>query len=198
MLQYYDEVYARHGRLTPAQGSIWIATADALRQLGRYDEAIRIVNTYGERCVELRRIAPGVDCDARALGMRALAELDADRKDAARETMRALRDRYPDLGRAGRDGRDGRIRQANVRLLIASGGAAEAAEAVELMRQDYGNWLSVQPDSVYAAESLYWFGRAYQAAGDKRGDWMVKQARERLAKSPVATHRRLAEGRAVP
>jgi TolA-binding protein len=61
------------------------------------------------------------------------------------------------------------------------------------MRQDYGMWLSVQPSSVYAAESLYWFGRAYLAAGDKRGDWMVRQARDQLAKSPVATHRRLAE-----
>jgi hypothetical protein len=50
----------------------------------------------------------------------------------------------------------------------------------------------VQPDSVYAAESLYWFGRAYQSVGNKRGDWMVAQARSKLATSPVATHRRLA------
>jgi hypothetical protein len=118
--------------------------------------------------------------------------------EAAQDTMRTLRERYPDSGRAGRDGRDGRLREANVRLLIASGGAAEAAEAVELMREAYGMWLSVQPDSVYAAESLYWFGRAYRAAGDRRGDWMVKQAREQLAKSPVSTHRRLAAGHAVP
>ncbi|NWG76356.1 MAG: hypothetical protein HXY24_17430, partial [Rubrivivax sp.] len=87
---------------------------------------------------------------------------------------------------------------ARVRLLIASGGAAEAAEALELMRQDYGVWLSLQPSSPYAAESLYWFGRAYQAAGDRRGDWMVRQAREALATSPVATHRRLAAGRTTP
>jgi tetratricopeptide (TPR) repeat protein len=198
MLQYYNEVYAKHGRLTPAQGSIWIATADALRQLGRYDEAIRVADTFGERCRELRRIAPGAECEPRALAMRALAELDAGRMEAAQDTMRTLRERYPDSGRAGRDGRDGRLREANVRLLIASGGAAEAAEAVELMREAYGMWLSVQPDSVYAAESLYWFGRAYRAAGDRRGDWMVKQAREQLAKSPVATHRRLAAGHSVP
>jgi tetratricopeptide (TPR) repeat protein len=198
MLQYYNEVYAKHGRLTPAQGSIWIATADALRQLGRYDEAIQVADTFGERCRELKRIAPGAECEPRALAMRALAELDAGRKEAALSTMQTLRQQYPDMGRAGRDGRDGRLREANVRLLIASGGAAEAAEAVELMREAYGMWLSVQPDSVYAAESLYWFGRAYQAAGDWRGDWMVKQAREQLAKSPVAIHRRLAAGHAVP
>ncbi len=193
MLAYYNQVYAKHGRLTPAQGSIWIATADALRQLERYDEAITVADIYGQRCRELVRIAPGADCETRALALRALVQLDAGRKDAAIETMKTLRERYPDIRRAGRDGRDGRLRQANVRLLIASGGRAEAAEAVELMRQDYGNWLTIQPSSIYAAESLYWFGRAYQAAGDRRGNWMVKQARERLAKSPVATHRRLAE-----
>jgi len=192
MIQYYNEVYARHGRLTPAQGGIWICTADALRQLGRYDEAIRVADTFGERCRELKRIAPGADCESRALSMRALAELDAGRKDAALGTMQTILDKHP---ASGRDGRDGRLRQARVRLLIASG---RGAEAVEAMRQDYGTWLSVQPDSVYAAESLYWFGRAYQAAGDRRGDWMVKQARERLAKSPVATHRRLAAGHATP
>ena len=198
MIAFYNDVYAKHGRLTPAQGSIWIATADALRQLGRYDDAIEVAGTFGERCRELTRIAPGANCEARALAIRALVQLDAGRKDAALDTMKTLLERYPDVGRAGRDGRDGRLRQVNVRLLIASGGAAEAAEAVELMRKDYGTWLSVQPDSVYAAESLYWFGRAYQAAGDRRGDWMVKQAREKLAKSPVATHRRLAAGHAVP
>ncbi len=192
MLRYYDEVYARHGRLTPAQGSIWICTADALRQLGRTDESIKIADTFGQRCRELKRIAPGVDCEGRALAMRALAQLDAGRKDAALQTMTTLLDQNP---ASGRDGRDGRLRQVRVRLLIAAG---RGAEAVELMRQDYGNWLSLQPGGVYAAESLYWFGRAYQAAGDRRGDWMVQQARERLAKSPVATHRRLAAGHATP
>jgi tetratricopeptide (TPR) repeat protein len=188
MIEYYNDVYAKHGRLTPAQGSIWICTADALRQLGRYEEAIRIANTYGQRCRELKRIAPGADCEGRAMAMRALIELDAGRKDAALTTMQTLLDQYP---ASDRDGRDGRLRQARVRLLIASG---RGSEAVELMRQDYGTWLSVQPGSVYAAESLYWFGRAYQAAGDRRGDWMVAQARKALAASPVAMHRRLAAG----
>ena len=63
-----------------------------------------------------------------------------------------------------------------------------------MLRQHYGTWLSMHPSSPYTAEALYWFGRAYQAAGDKRGDWMVPQAREALAKSPIASHRALALG----
>ena len=58
--------------------------------------------------------------------------------------------------------------------------------------QNYGGWLSMQPHSQYAAESLYWFGKAYLAVGDPRGRWMVAQAREALAKSPNQSHRRLA------
>jgi tetratricopeptide (TPR) repeat protein/tRNA A-37 threonylcarbamoyl transferase component Bud32 len=187
MIAYYNDVYAKHGRLTPAQGGIWICTADALRQLGRYDEAIGIADTFGQRCRELKRIAPapGAECESRARAMRALAQLDAGRKDAALQTMQGLLD-----GQQA-DQRDGRMTQARARLLIASG---RAAEAVEIMRGDYGHWLSQRPSSPYAAESLYWFGRAYQAAGDKRGDWMVAQARKGLAASPLATHRRLAAG----
>lgn len=183
MIAYYNDVYARYGRLTPAQGGIWICTADALRQLGRYDEAIGIADTFGQRCRELKRIATGSDCEARSLAMRALAELDAGRPDAARDTVRKMLEQYP------ASGRDGRLREVRVRLLIAAG---QGAEAVELMRQAYGMWLTVQPDSVYTAEALYWFGRAYQSVGDRRGDWMVAQARRKLATSPVATHRRLA------
>ncbi len=187
MIAFYNDVYAKHQRLTPAQGAIWICTADALRQLGRYDEAVQLADTFAQRCRELRSIVPKSNCEARSMSLRALVELDAGRKEAAETTLLRLVERYPE--HAG-EGGDGRFRQARVRLLIASG---RGAEAVELMRQDYGLWLSIQPSSVYAAESLYWFGRAYQAAGDRRGDWMVRQARERLARSPVATHRRLAE-----
>jgi tetratricopeptide (TPR) repeat protein len=187
ILQFYNEVYEKHRRLTPAQGSIWIATADALRQLGHYDEAIQVADTFGQRCRELKRIVTGPDCESRALAMRALVQLDAGRRDEAQATLKTLLENNP---AAARDPRDGRLTLVRVRLLIASGGAAEA---VELMRQAYGSWLSLQPSSIYAAEALYWFGRAYQAARDKRGDWMVRQARDQLAKSPVATHRRLAE-----
>ncbi len=49
------------------------------------------------------------------------------------------------------------------------------------------------PQSVWAAEAEYWFGQAYIANGEaKRGRWMVAEARQELAKSPVASHRALA------
>ena len=194
LIAYYNDVYAKVGRLTPAQGGIWICTADALRQLGRYDEAIRIADTFAERCIELLKIAPKATCAPRAYVMRALAQLDAGRIDDAQATVREhLADAWPELLSAMN--REGRAVKVYARLKIATG---RAAEAVEILRDDYGRWLSTQPSSPYAAEALYWLGRAYQAVGDKRGDWMVPQARRELAKSPVATHRRLAAGQAIP
>jgi serine/threonine protein kinase len=188
-LAYYNAAYARVGRLTPDQGNVWICVADALRQLGRYDEAIAIADTFAERCVALLRIAPRAKCAPRAYAMRALVQLDAGRVDDALATMRdRIGDDWPDR-------RESRVAITYGRLLLASG---RAPDAVGMLRDDYGRWLSLQPGSPYAAESLYWFGRAYQAAGDKRGRWMVEQARQQLAKSPVAPHRRLAAGHAVP
>jgi tetratricopeptide (TPR) repeat protein len=188
LLAYYNDVYAKLGRLTPAQGAIWICTADALRQLGRFDEAIRIANTFRERCLELIKIAPRANCAPRAATMRALVELDAGRVPDALATMGEQLDGPPDP-------KDARSPLAHGRLLLAAG---RAPEAVEILRNTYGGWLSKQPDSPYAAESLFWFGRAYLAVGDKRGGWMVAQARQKLAASPVASHRRLATGHAVP
>lgn len=188
LLDYYNDVYAKLGRLTPAQGGIWICTADALRQLGRFDEAIRIAETFRVRCVELLRIAPSSGCAPRAAAMRAMVELDAGRVADALATIGDQLDRPPAP-------RDPRLPIVLGRLLLA---ADRAPKAVEVLRDSYGGWLSMQPDSPYAAESLYWFGRAYQAVGDKRGGRMVAQARQRLATSPVATHRRLAAGHAVP
>jgi tetratricopeptide (TPR) repeat protein len=189
LLAHYNDVYARIGRLTPAQGAIWICVADALRQLGRFDEAIRIAEIFRERCVALKRIAPRAGCDSRAVAMRALAELDAGRIADAKATMREHLDGAP------MDPHDGRAINVYSRLLIASG---RTAEAIEALRASYGYWLSIQPGSPYAAETLYWFGRAYLAAGDPRGRWMIEQARHRLAASPAAHHRRLAAGHAVP
>ena len=77
----------------------------------------------------------------------------------------------------------GRARLANGR----------AREALEPLRQAYGFWLGHDPHSAWAAEAEYWFGRAWIANGEaKRGRWMVAQARQELAKSPVASHRALA------
>ena len=58
----------------------------------------------------------------------------------------------------------------------------------------YGAWLSSnQPRSVFAAEAEYWFGQAWIANGEvKRGRWMVAEARQTLAGSPLKSHRALA------
>ena len=189
LIAYYDKAYAKFGRLTPDQGGIWICTADAMRQLGRYDEAIAISDTFAERCIALRRIVPTSDCAVRAYAMRALAQLDAGRVADAIDTMKEH------LAGAPLPERDPRTTLTFSRVLLASGRSAEAAE---VLRENYGRWLSMQPGSPYAAEALYWFGRAYLAVGDKRGRWMVEQARQQLVKSPVAPHRRLAAGDAVP
>jgi len=188
LLDYYNDVYAKLGRLTPAQGAIWICTADALRQLGRFEEAIRIAETFRVRCVELLRIAPRSGCAPRAAAMRAMVELDAGRVADALATIGDQLNRPPDP-------LDPRLPVVLGRLLLVAG---RSPEAVGILRDSYGRWLSMQPDSPYAAESLYWFGRAYLGAGDGRGRWMVEQARQKLAASPVASHRRLAAGHAVP
>ena len=109
--------------------------------------------------------------------------LDAGRIDEARGLMEE-RHKIP------RGGLFDLLSFAHPRILIADG---RASEAIEPLRRTYGHWLSTRPDSPYTAEALYWFGQAYLASGDQRGRWMVAQARESLAKSPVATHRRLAE-----
>lgn len=49
LIARFNDDYARIGRLTPNQGTIWICASDALRQLGRYDEAIMIAETFAER-----------------------------------------------------------------------------------------------------------------------------------------------------
>lgn len=194
LIAHYDEVWVRIGRLTPAQGNIWICTADALRQLGRFDEAIRIADTYAERCIELKKIAPAANCEQRAYVMRALTQLDAGRVGDALATSRQhLTDAWPALLNA--EAREGRAVQLYARLMIAS---RRAAEAVEILRADHERWLKMQPGSPYAAESLYWLGRAHLAAGDPRGRSMTEQAQQRLAQSPVATHRKLAAGQAIP
>ena len=183
----FNADYARINRLTPNQGAIWICYSDALRQLGRYDEAVKAAHTFAERCRAILRFAPGARCEHRALSAKAVVQLDAGRLEEARATL----DERMKL--APKTEGDPRFPLAFARVMIASG---RGAEAIEVTRDNYGGWLSTQPASPYTAEALYWFGRAYQAAGDKRGDWMVPQARQALAKSPVSYHKALAAGMA--
>jgi TolA-binding protein len=78
---------------------------------------------------------------------------------------------------------------ARGRVLLAAG---QAAQAIDPLQRHQATWAALQPDSPYTAEALYWLGRAHQAAGDARGDSMVQKARGPLARSPVASHQRLA------
>jgi tetratricopeptide (TPR) repeat protein len=178
----FDTDFARMGRLTPGQGTFWLCLADAQRQQGRYDEAAATARVMLERCRATAAVMPGIRCDKWALEALATIYLDAGRTNEAREMMEQ-RKKIP------RGGLFDLLSFADPRLLIADG---RAAEAIEPLRRTYGHWLSTRPDSPYAAEALYWFGQAYRAAGDPRGRWMVAQARQALARSPVATHRRLA------
>jgi tetratricopeptide (TPR) repeat protein len=185
LIDQYNADFAKVGRLTPNQGGIWICASEAYRQLGRYEEAIHLADIFAERCRALTRFAPGARCEQRALSARALAELDAGRLADAGVTLDAR------LKIAPKQEGDPRFPYAYARVKIATG---RGVEAIDVLRENYGHWLSLQPGSPYAAEALYWLGRAYQAAGDRRGDWMVPQARQALAASPVATHRSLAAG----
>ena len=178
----FDADFARMGRLTPGQGIFWLCLADAQRQQGRYDEAAATARIMLERCRATAAVMPGIRCDKWALEALATIYLDTDRTSEARDMMEQ-RSKIP------RGGLFDLLSFAYPRILIAEG---RASEAIEPLRRTYGHWLSSRPDSPYTAEALYWLGKAYRATGDPRGRWMEEQAREALAKSPVATHRRLA------
>jgi tetratricopeptide (TPR) repeat protein len=180
----FDAEYQRIGRITPVQsGGFWAALSHAQRLGGRAADAEQTAQTFLDRCLVTMKTGPGGLCDQRALAVLALARLDLGR---IAEAQAAVEQR---LARSQRFDDDANFALAYGRVLLAT---RRTAEATEVLRQHYGTWLSMHPSSPYAAEALYWFGRAYQAAGDKRGDWMVPQAREALAKSPIASHRALA------
>ncbi|MGH6624823.1 MAG: hypothetical protein ACREBN_12655, partial [Burkholderiaceae bacterium] len=182
-----DVVYAKIGRLTPRQGELWTCLSSALRQQQRYPEALRTLRTYVER-VRATKLSPDLNVRAgegEALIERALIELETDQIDAARATIEARRTMSADLGSHPT------YALAYGRVLLATG---RAAEAVEPLRKNYETWLSLQPESPYTAEALYWLGRANEAGGKPRGREMVAQAKATLANSPVEPHRRLAAG----
>jgi tetratricopeptide (TPR) repeat protein/tRNA A-37 threonylcarbamoyl transferase component Bud32 len=182
-----DAVYAKIGRLTRQQGELWTCLSHAQRQQGRYAEALRTLQTFIERC-RATRLSPelALTCEGEALIERALVELDTGRTSAAQATIEArlamsrVMQRHPTYV------------LAYGRVLLATG---RAAEAIEPLRTNYETWRSLRPDSPYAAEALYWLGRANQAVGEARGRQMVDQASKALANSPVKSHQRLATER---
>jgi tetratricopeptide (TPR) repeat protein len=184
-----DATFERLGRITPPDGILWTCLSHAQRLSGDPAAALQTAQTFLDRCRLTMKTAPGLVCDQRALVILALAQLDLGKFDAARESVEQR------LAKSKRYEGDPNFALAYGRVLLATG---RAAEAVDVLRQLYGEWLSMHPDSPYAAESLYWFGKADLAAGDPRGRGMVAQARAKLAQSPIASHRQLAAGSTSP
>jgi hypothetical protein len=122
-------------------------------------------------------------CEGEALIERTLIELDTGRVVDARSTI----DRRLAMSRDMAGHRTYAL--AWGRVLLASD---QAVQALEPLRQHHEEWAALQPDSPYTAQALYWLGRAHLAAGQVSGRSMIEQARSSLARSPVASHRRLA------
>jgi tetratricopeptide (TPR) repeat protein/tRNA A-37 threonylcarbamoyl transferase component Bud32 len=179
-----DAVYAQVRRLTPRQGELWTCLAQAQRELGRHDEALKTIATFLERC-STTPLAPTIalNCRGEALIERALVELDtgrvADAQATLAERQAMSRDTDPHPTYALMRGR----------VLLASG---QAVQAIEPLQRHHKEWVALQPDSPYTAEALYWLGQAHSTAGQVRGRTMIDEARPLLARSPVASHRRLA------
>ncbi len=113
----------------------------------------------------------------------ALAQLDLGAVDAAREAVEQRLEISKQV-----DG-DPNFALALGRVLLAT---HRVDESIEVFKKLSSDWQSINPDSPYASEVLYWFGMAYAAGGNPRGRQIVQQARAALAKSPVPSHRVLA------
>lgn len=179
-----DAVYARVQRLTPRQGELWTCLSRAHREQGRYDEALKTLATFIERCATTK-LSPqiAVGCRGDALIERALVELDTGRFADAEATMAERLAMSPETAEHRT------YALAHGRVLLAS---AQATKAIDPLQRHHDEWARLLPESPYTAEALYWLGRAQISAGEPRGRAMVDQSRRVLALSPVASHRRLA------
>jgi tetratricopeptide (TPR) repeat protein len=155
----------------------------AQRQNGHYDAAIATAQRAEQRFAESKWEEPtGV-----ARAWRAAALLDAGRHGEALTTARQAMELKPHFVC---DPQDDDVRLVYGRALLLNGRAAEALEPLQLA---YGCWLGLDAKSVWAAEVEYWLGRAWIANGEqKRGRWMVAEARKALQNSPLPSHRALA------
>ena len=179
-----SEEFARHGRITFAQAGLHTCLSFAQRQRGHFAEAIRTAQTFVERC-RASKFPRKQPCEGRGLIAHALAELDGGRSAEALATVEE---------RLKFDSNGCNVQQnlclAYGRALLANG---RPHEALEPLRLAYGMYLEQADKTWFTAEAEYWFGQAWIANGEvKRGHWMVAQAREALAKSPIQSHRRLA------
>lgn len=195
LVAYHEAEFRRTGRLSPDEGDLWLCLSFAQRQNGRFTEAVQTAQTMVDRCRETNLKFPSLDgrsglfnhlrCQGRALALRALAELALGR---AADAMATVEER---LKMSREFSRDRRFAGAYGRSLLANG---RAQEAIEPLRINYGHGLSLAPNSVFTTEAEYWLGQAYLATGDKRGRWMVDEAKQKLATSPIKTQQALAAG----
>ncbi|HQR71418.1 MAG TPA: serine/threonine-protein kinase [Burkholderiaceae bacterium] len=155
----------------------------AQRQNGRYNAAIATAQRAEQRFTE----AKWDELTGVARAWRAAALLDAGQVPEALTAAVQAMELKPHFVC---DPQDDDVRLVYGRALLLNG---RAAEALEPLRLAYGCWLGLDAKSVWAAEAEYWFGRAWIANGEqKRGRWMVAEARKVLATSPLPLHRALA------
>jgi hypothetical protein len=65
-------------------------------------------------------------------------------------------------------------------------------EQFQMLSALFDFWRQFDQNSLWAAESAYWYGRALVAAGQlDPGRGLIAPARARLLRSPFAAHRQL-------
>ena len=198
----FNADYARINRLTPNQGAIWICYSDALRQLGRYDEAVKAAHTFAERCRAILRFAPGARCEHRALSAKAVVRARrGPARGGARDDGRAHEARSEDGGRSALPSRlctrDDRVRtrrrsdRGDARRLRRL--AVDAAgESLCRRSRCTGSAGPTRPPATSAATG--WCSRP-ASAGEVAGGYPSPQALVRRASEPG---RLLTRGRARP
>ena len=183
-----DAEFAKVGRVTQWQSSLFRCVSFAQRQLGLLAEAKQTAQVFIDRCKASPTAVDG-RCEAKLLLPRAEAEVDGGEYEAALLSLQERRKQPRGLGIVSDHPLTGG------RALLGLGRVAEALPPLQFA---YGAWLaSPDPRGHYAAEAEYWLALAYLANHDTRGRWMLAEARKTLATSPLQHHRNLA-ARRVP
>jgi serine/threonine protein kinase len=170
-------------RLTYPEVMVLLCLSYAQREVGRYDDAaqtaqdlLALCRDYGESGVPR--------CRNRGSLALAWARLDGGNPG---EALAILEER---LKLPLRMDLNPESALARGRALLEVG---RIAEATALLKRLQDHWrASLTPESAFAAEANYWLGRAYVAAGDRRGESMIAEAKRVLVRSPLPSHRKLA------
>ncbi len=119
----------------------------------------------------------------------AQAQLDAGENQAARSVLEQALAQY----QTAQVGPSPRLTDALVGLGRAELALGSPASALAAFKQAHDYWQQFDAHSLWAAEAQFWYGRALVASGQSAGGRrLIEQARSRLARSPLAEHRRLA------